>query len=114
MPTRTTGPKPCSQANSSLCPETVVGNWATPSRLPRASMAAATFSSRWVSTPPVTAHARSTILIAIPFSHLSKGWHARCTRCAAPVRSPCWRRAVRRTRARLVPLEILVPAGRSL
>ena len=83
MPTRATGPKPCSQANSSLCPETVVGNWATPSRPPRASMAAATFSSRWVSTPPVTAHARSTILIAIPFSHLPKGWHAPHQVCGA-------------------------------
>ncbi len=35
---------------------------------------------------------------------LSRGG-TRCTRCAAPVRSPCWRRAVRRTQVRLVPLD---------
>jgi hypothetical protein len=47
------------------------------------SMAAATFKSKWVSTPPVTARAGSTIAIAIPSSHLSKGWHALHQVCGA-------------------------------
>ena len=44
MPTWASGPKALSQANSSLCPELVVGNSATPSKPPMWSTAAATLS----------------------------------------------------------------------
>ena len=39
------------------------------------SSAAATFTSRWVSTPPVTGREVSTVVTAIPSISLVKGWH---------------------------------------
>ena len=57
MPTLATGPEPSSQASNFSWPELVVGNSATPSRPPIGSRAAATFTSRCVSTPPVTTRA---------------------------------------------------------
>jgi hypothetical protein len=91
MPTRATAPKLSSQPSNWPCPVRVAGNSATPSSPPIGSRAAATFMSKWVSTPPVTARAGSTIVIAIPSSHLSKGWHAQHQgvrrRCDRPVGS---------------------------
>src|SRR5262249_39677006 len=43
------------------------GNPRTPRRPPMESSAAATCMSAWVSTPPVMAHASSTMVIAVPF-----------------------------------------------
>lgn len=83
MPTLATGPKPLSQASNWVCPELVVGNSPTPSRPPSGSRAAATFRSKWVSTPPVTGHVGSTIVIAIPSLGLPKGWHALHQVCGA-------------------------------
>src|SRR5207245_805920 len=60
---------------------------------------AATFKSRWVSTPAVTGRVRSRVVIAIHPS-LPSLWSrggTRRTKCAAPVRSPCVTMAVRRT-----------------
>ena len=65
-PTRTTVPKPASQASSWRLPAGVVVNCSTPSSPPIPSNAAATFTSRWVSTPPVTGRGVSTVVTAIP------------------------------------------------
>ena len=61
----------------------VVGNSATPSRPPIGSSAAATFTSRCVSTPPVTGRVASTVVIAIPSLSFGKGWHAPPNACGA-------------------------------
>src|SRR5262249_38107217 len=55
-PPRPTGPNPDSQPSRSRCPAKVVGNSATPSSPPTRSSAAATLTSKCVSTPPVTKH----------------------------------------------------------
>ena len=52
-PTRSNEPKRHSQACNSANPAVVVGNDSTPSTPPLASSAAATWTSKWVSTPPV-------------------------------------------------------------
>ena len=83
MPTLATGAKPLSQASNWVCPELVVGNSPTPSRPPSGSRAAATFRSKWVSTPPVTGRVGSTIVIAIPSLGFAKGWHALHQVCGA-------------------------------
>ena len=76
-PTRSSVPNEHSQACKSANPAVVVGNDQTPSRPPLASSAAATCTSRWVSTPPVIGRV-STMVIAIPSQfNLVKGWHAR-------------------------------------
>jgi len=75
-PTRVTGPNPASQPSSRRCPPEVAGNSATSSSPPTGSSAAATFRSRWVSTPPVTGRAASTMVIGHPFRLRGvKGWH---------------------------------------
>ena len=83
MPTLLSSPKPWSQPSSLAWPEELVANWATPSRPPRPSTAAATFRSKWVSTPPVTLRAGSTIVMAIPSLSIAKGWHALHQVCGA-------------------------------
>lgn len=111
MPTRTTSPWPSRKPSSARLPAGVAGNSATASSPPIGSRAAATFVSRWVSTPPVTRRDSSTVVIAIPSLFVGKGWHA-THHGATPVRSPCWRRAVRRTWVRLVPA--ILEAGRQI
>ena len=48
-----------------------------PSSPPSGSSAAATWTSRWVSTPPVIPRAASTMVMVIPFSQRCEGWHGR-------------------------------------
>ena len=71
-PTRVTVPKLAIQPNNSTCPAGVVRNDSTPNSPPIGSNTAATFTSRWVSTPPVTARV-STMVIAIPSLSRSRG-----------------------------------------
>src|SRR5215470_899021 len=74
MPIRHTVPKPCSQPSNRAYPAGVAANSCTPSRPPIVSSAAAIWVSAWVSTPPVTARASSTMVTVIPF--VVEGWHA--------------------------------------
>ena len=86
MPTLATGPKPLSQASSSPCPGArggELGHARAGRRCGRA--AAATFRSKWVSTPPVTGRAGSTIVIAIPSLAICQG----VARAAPGVRRRC-------------------------
>ena len=78
-------------------PALVVGNDSTPSRPPMLSSAAATWTSRWVSTPPVTGRVASTMVIAIPFFKWLRGgthlltigpWTAEPLRKAQPIEPP--------------------------
>ena len=70
-PTRSIGPKLSSQAISFASPARPVSNASTPSNPPTESRTAATWASRWVSTPPVTpALNSSTMTIAILPLHL--------------------------------------------
>jgi hypothetical protein len=64
-------PKLFNQPSSALLPAPEVGNCFTLNRPPIPSSAAATFTSRWVSTPPVTGRELSTIVNAIPTFHCS-------------------------------------------
>ena len=85
MPTLATGPKPLSQASNWVCPELVVGNSPTPSRPPSGSRAAATFRSKWVSTPPVTGRVGIYDRHCHPFSRFAQG----VARAAPGVRRRC-------------------------
>ena len=71
------------------------GPQASSPRRPIASSAAATFPSRWVSTPPVNASHLEWSSPSLP-SHFVKGGTRR-PMCAAPTRSSCCHRAIRRT-----------------
>jgi hypothetical protein len=86
-PTRTTGPNDCSQPNSLSLPARDASKLSTPNNPPISSNAAATCTSRWVSTPPVTAPTSVfTMVIAIPFSRFRvKGWHAPPSGCGVGV-----------------------------
>ena len=59
------------------------GELAHPEQAAEGVRAAATFTSRCVSTPPVTGRVGSTIVIAIPSLVLPKGWHALHQVCGA-------------------------------
>lgn len=84
-PTWAMSPKDRSHTRSLSLPAPDVSKLSTPNRPPMPSNAAATCTSRWVSTPPVTAHTDtgSTMVIAIPSVSLVKGWHAPPVGCGA-------------------------------
>src|SRR3954451_3135983 len=65
MPTTVTSPKVRNQASSRRYPAAVVGNDWVPSTAPRWSHAAATCTSAWVSTPPMTA-AAADVMVVMP------------------------------------------------
>ena len=90
-PTWATAPKDCNHASSLSLPARDASKLSTPNSPPMSSSAAATCTSRCVSTPPVTARANtgSTMVIAIPSLSLGQGVAraAQCVRrrCDRPV-----------------------------
>jgi len=67
MPTRSISPKPSSQLKRYSQPLELTGNDAVPNSLPTSSSTAATWTSRCVSTPPVTWRVASTMVMSSLF-----------------------------------------------
>ena len=108
-PTRSRVPNEPSHCARSTRPAVVVGNDSTPSTPPLASRAAATWTSRWVSTPPVMGRVVSTMAMAIPslVNWSRGGTHVPGWR---PWRDGCWCSRLDRPPERGVPL---LPPARS-
>ena len=66
-------PKPQSQPSNASYPAGEATKLSVPSTPPTWSTAAATWSSPWVSTPPVTGRAASMVVMAIPSSPYGQG-----------------------------------------
>src|SRR5665213_1545366 len=112
-----TGPKALNQCSSSVYPAGVVGKLAQPSSRPNSFKAAATWTSAWVSTPPVTwtGACSSATMVIVVLSLVSRGrptsWQTTDTTvmgafAQAPIRS--LRPTVRGTTGTAIP-----PADRS-